>query len=209
MEQVYGVAEYPAERARTAGRDALPAGGGLAADMARLNGLEADPYAGSSTGSGWRESDPGYATPAGFWIRVGAYLIDSVILIIPTLIVTQIATGLAGPELIARTDVAGNVTYALNGGSCLLHMILGYLLPSLYFGAFWTTRGQSPGMMAVGIGVRSAAGGPLSWGQTFGRVLLLSLSFACLGLGVLWVAFRDDKRGWHDLGCGSEVIRIA
>jgi hypothetical protein len=38
--------------------------------------------------------------------------------------------------------------------------------------------------------------------------LLLYLSFACLGLGVLWVAFRDDKHGWHDLGCGSEVVYI-
>jgi uncharacterized RDD family membrane protein YckC len=203
MEQVYGLAEYPAER------DGLPAGAGFAADRARLSDMEAGAYGRHGAGLGWPASEPDYATPAGFWIRTGAYLIDTVILIIPSLIVAAIATGIAGPELIGRMDVYGNVTYAVNGGSYLLHALLGYLLACAYFGAFWTTKGQSPGMMAAGIRVRSQTGDLLTWPQAFGRVFLLSLSFACFGLGVLWVAFRDDKRGWHDLGCGSEVVRTA
>jgi uncharacterized RDD family membrane protein YckC len=115
----------------------------------------------------------------------------------------------ACPELTRQVDFWGHVTCAINSGSYLLHTLLGYLLASLYFGAFWTTKGQRPGMMAAGIRVRSETRDLLTWPQAFGRVFLLYLSFACFGLGVLWVAFRDDKRGWRDLGCGSGVIRIA
>jgi uncharacterized RDD family membrane protein YckC len=178
----------------------------FAARMAQLSTLNPSPYHDSSAGSGLYGTTVDRSMTAGFWIRVGAYLIDGVILFIPNLILGQIATGLAGPPV--ATDMYGMAT-TVNTNYYLLDFVFLFLLHCIYFGTFWTTNGQTPGMRVAGIRVQSESGDLLSWGQAIGRVILLYVSFACFCLGVLWVAFTDDKRGWHDLGCGSEVVRIS
>jgi uncharacterized RDD family membrane protein YckC len=39
------------------------------------------------------------------------------------------------------------------------------------------------------------------------RFVGLSVAFACIYIGVIWVAFDSRKRGWQDRIGGSVVIR--
>ena len=86
--------------------------------------------------------------------------------------------------------------------------VLGFVLDTLYFGYFWTSRGSSLGMRACGLRVRDkVTGNAISWGQTVGRVLMIMVGFACLCLAVMAVGWDAQKRDWHDRAAGTEVVR--
>jgi uncharacterized RDD family membrane protein YckC len=151
--------------------------------------------------------------PAGFWIRVGAYLIDGMALFIPGLLLRAFVVALFGPDLTTVTtyDVYGTAHLSLSYHMdiLLLSTVLGFVLDTLYFGYFWTRSGSSLGMRACGLRVRDkVTGNPISWGQAVGRVLMIMVGFACLGLGVMAVGWDAQKRGWHDRAVGTEVVRM-
>jgi uncharacterized RDD family membrane protein YckC len=81
------------------------------------------------------------------------------------------------------------------------------LVDLVYFTAFWTTSGQTLGMRAVGVRVQDVSGDRVSLAAALGRYVMLIVGFACLLLGVAWVGWQREKRGWHDLAAGTEVVR--
>lgn len=122
----------------------------------------------------------------GFWIRVGAYLIDAVILIIVDLIV----------GLIFRNSQA------------LVSLI--ELVVSLgYFVYFWSAAGggQTVGMRALKIKVVKTNGSQLDYVGAVIRYVGLVISFLVIFIGVIWVAFDPNKQGWHDKIAGTYVVR--
>jgi uncharacterized RDD family membrane protein YckC len=124
---------------------------------------------------------PGLAF-GGFWLRVGAYIIDVILL------------GIVGSILSLVLGVAGQ---AMAG---LIFMV--------YFIALWGTAGQTIGMMLLGLHVvRDVDGGKIRWGTAVLRLVGLFVAFACLYIGVIWVAFDPRKRGWHDRIGGTVVVR--
>lgn len=68
----------------------------------------------------------------------------------------------------------------------------------LFYGWFWTHGGQTLGMRAWKLKVLTIDGKPLSWLQALSRFSAAFLSWTVLGLGFLWIAFDQDRRGWHD-----------
>jgi hypothetical protein len=63
-------------------------------------------------------------------------------------------------------------------------------------------------MMLLGLHVvRNADGGRITWGNAALRFVGLSVAFACIYIGVIWVAFDSCKRGWHDRIGGTVVVR--
>jgi uncharacterized RDD family membrane protein YckC len=139
---------------------------------------------------------PGLAY-AGFWIRVVAYLIDSVILFVLVFIL-GIATG-----GLLRTDPTTGLQ-TVNGSLQGLSFILG----ALYFIGFWSARSQTPGMMALNLRiVRVQDGGPLDAGRAAIRYVGYLISGFVLCLGFLWVAFDPRKQGWHDKIAQTFVVR--
>ena len=124
---------------------------------------------------------PGLAF-GGFWLRVGAYIIDVILLGIVGAILSLVL-GAAGPWV---------------GGTIF----------SVYFIALWGTTGQTIGMMLLGLNVvRDADGGKITWGKAVLRFVGLFVAFACVYIGVIWVAFDSRKRGWHDIIGGTVVVR--
>ena len=123
---------------------------------------------------------PGLAF-GGFWVRVLAYIID----VIPLGIVESIlslAFGTAGQAMGALIFIA-------------------------YFIGLWGTRGQTVGMMLAGLHVvRDVDGGKITWGNAVLRFIGLLVAFACVYMGVIWVAFDSRKRGWHDKIGGTVVV---
>jgi uncharacterized RDD family membrane protein YckC len=124
---------------------------------------------------------PGLAF-GGFWLRVLAYLIDASLL------------GIVEIVLFSALGVAGQA--------------IGPLIFVVYFVGLWGLTGQTIGMMLLGLHVvRNADGGKISWSAAVLRFVGLLVAFACISLGVIWVAFDARKRGWHDTIGGTVVVR--
>ncbi|QOL51648.1 RDD family protein [Massilia litorea] len=131
---------------------------------------------------------------AGFWARVGAALIDTILVSFLTIPLVRIIYG-------------GDDTSALpfRGPADIL---ISFVLPALAVVVFWVARGATPGKMAISAQVVDArTGNKPSTGQAIGRYLGYYVSTIPFGLGLIWVAFDPKKQGWHDKLAGTVVIR--
>ncbi len=132
---------------------------------------------------------------AGFWIRVGASFIDSILIVIITI-----------PLLIAVYGMDYFESEMFIEG--IWDFIVSYVLPAVAIIIFWTYRSATPGKMAVGATIVDAkTGEKLSTGQCVGRYFAYWISALPLGLGFIWIAFDKRKQGWHDRLAGTVVVR--
>jgi len=132
---------------------------------------------------------------AGFWIRVGASLIDTILLL---LIITPILTSIYG------------VTYWLSDAwlKGTWDFVLSYLFPAVAAVIFWIYKSATPGKMALKLTIVDArTGAKPSTGQFIGRYLGYYVSAIPLCLGFIWVGIDRRKQGWHDELAGTVVIR--
>jgi len=133
----------------------------------------------------------------GFWARVGASLIDTVLTVCITLplIVSIYGWAYFDPE---DTDVVKG----------LPDFLISYVLPAAVVVAFWIYKQATPGKMAIGSRIVDArTGEPLTPTQSVVRYLGYFVSAIPLGIGILWVAFDARKQGWHDKMAGTVVVR--
>ena len=68
----------------------------------------------------------------------------------------------------------------------------------LYFGWCWTRSGQTLGMRAWRMRVRTREGEPLGWGRSLVRFTAAMVSIGAAGIGLLWVAFDRERMSLHD-----------
>lgn len=135
---------------------------------------------------------------AGFWIRVGATLLDGLIVF-----VLQFVLGFL---LAIAGFAAGN-----GGGEEIsgLVMLFGYVLSFAYYIIFTGHCGQTPGKMALRIKVIRTDGGDIGYGKAaFREVVAKFISGIILGIGYLMVAFDDQKQGLHDRMANTYVIKL-
>jgi uncharacterized RDD family membrane protein YckC len=140
---------------------------------------------------------------AGFWLRIGAYLVDLIIMVIinyaiyfsPGFVYFLIVGELGSKEPAA--DAFAVVVLVL----CVMASIA-------YPICFWRWRGQTPGKMAAGIRVVRIDGSPLGWGAAAMRFLGYIVNWLTLGLLFVWVAADSRKRGVHDRMAGTCVVRL-
>lgn len=160
---------------------------------------------------------------AGFWIRTGAYLIDAIPLIIAAIIVfipliTAMASAMAsipypsGASFYSPEYAAYNkaVTQAMVDAMPGFYpaMALLQVVSAAYFVGFWTWRGQTPGMMAVGLRVaRDRDGTPPGLSRAILRYVGYIVSWFGLFIGFFWVAADARKQGWHDKIASTVVVR--
>lgn len=147
---------------------------------------------------------------AGFWRRLLATMVDSVILLLT-----------AGPLFYGLISVTGNPG-PLRGGLGL-DGVLQFLavdpidillwcapllgMAALYFILFIALSGKTPGQKLVGIRVINRAGGPPGPWRSMLRLAGTALGLAPGGLGSLWMAFDREKRAFHDYLTGTYVVR--
>lgn len=138
------------------------------------------------------EPQPEYV---GFWARVGAAIIDSIlmaIVLVPVARIFGIGTDL---EATMRLDNPANIM--VNG-----------VLPAIAVILFWMYRQATPGKMAIGAKIVDAKTlGKPSTGQMIGRYFAYYISTIALLLGFVWVGIDARKQGWHDKLAGTLVIR--
>jgi uncharacterized RDD family membrane protein YckC len=135
------------------------------------------------------------ATPAGFWIRLLAALVDGALVGIVSALFGALAFFLPFPEIVRL-----GLVYVVSGA-------LGIAYPLV----FWATQGATPGKKLLGLRIVTAtskADGGIGWGPAILRSIGYLLSGALLGLGFLLIAFTSQKQGLHDLIASTRVVRV-
>ncbi|MES1935316.1 RDD family protein [Salinisphaera hydrothermalis] len=149
---------------------------------------------------------------AGFWIRVWASVIDSVLLLFLIFPLLSLIPGAARDSATASRllSPSGRINFdALTPAPPgPLHILLYWILPAAVVMIFWLTRAATPGKMAIGARVVDAQSGErLRPGQSLLRYLGYYVSTLPLGLGLIWVGIDSRKQGWHDKLANTVVIR--
>jgi uncharacterized RDD family membrane protein YckC len=124
---------------------------------------------------------PGVQVYAGFWMRVGAHLLDILILIIPMAMLSWVP---------------------------FINIIAGLIGPWLYFALQESSERQATlGKMALKIYVTDLQGRRISFGQATGRHFGKIISAIILCIGYMMAGFTAQKQGLHDIMAGTLVKR--
>jgi len=131
----------------------------------------------------------------GFWPRVGASLIETILL---GVIIWPLLTPLYGESYWKSEKL-------INGP---MDSLLSCVFPAGGGILYWIARQATPGKMAISAKIVDAKSGKApGTGQLIGRYLAYYLSMIPLCLGFIWVAFDERKQGWHDKISGTVVVR--
>jgi uncharacterized RDD family membrane protein YckC len=121
------------------------------------------------------------AVYAGFWKRVAALLIDSIVVSAATGILTAATLGIAWFSI--------------------------FLLPWVYEAIMLSSEKQATvGKMVLGIVVTDVNGGRITFGRATGRHFAKWLSALILGVGFLMAAFTERKQALHDMIADTLVV---
>lgn len=116
---------------------------------------------------------------AGFWWRVLASIVDGIILVVATAILSGVGLGPAG-----------------------------IVVSWLYFALLESSDKRATlGKMACGLIVTDLAGGRIGFGRATGRFFAKFLSSLILMIGYLMAAFTQRKQCLHDMIAGTLVLR--
>jgi len=131
----------------------------------------------------------------GFWARVGASIIDTLLI---SLIILPIVTAVYGTDYwLDDTFIKGPVDFLVT-----------WVFPTVAVVLFWIAKQATPGKMAISARIVDAETGKKpSAGQLTIRYLGYYVSMIPLFLGIFWVAFDRRKQGWHDKLAGTVVVR--
>lgn len=153
------------------------------------------------------------ARPAGFWARLGAYLVDRIIMSLVSSFVWGVIVAAMGwkyPEpptnMVTVQDML-NYVHSLGplfGYQLVVIFILGFIYEVIFNGSFGATLGK----MAIGARIVKMDGTRIGYGTAAARWFGERLSDILCFSGYLFVAFREDKRALHDLLVGTRVIFV-
>jgi len=139
---------------------------------------------------------------AGFWIRVGAKIIDIIIL----WAVGFAVSFLGGIFLAGAHSSRGQIPTRFLGGSILIAVIswaIHIAYPTYFLGKYSATLGK----MACGLKVLRPDGEKISYARACGRFFAEIVSSLILCIGYIMVAFDDERRALHDRICDTRVVK--
>jgi uncharacterized RDD family membrane protein YckC len=169
----------------------------------------------------------------GFWPRLGAYVIDNIILSFITCIVFVVPLIAYGASFFSRHQAellqyCDNTAYGYSDTACRQTLenilvksgelggfvsivvglgVLATVLTVLYY-TLLTARGATIGKKVFGMRVVTADGQNIGFGRSLLRHTVgYFVSGLFFGLGFLWIGFDPHKQGWHDKIAGTYVVR--
>jgi uncharacterized RDD family membrane protein YckC len=148
----------------------------------------------------------GQVTYGGFWIRFVAYIIDAVIIFIPTFVIGLVIGVIAAASAGAANNSSNANAIAGSGASVLVDLIA-FAITVGYFVYFWG-KGQTIGMRVFHLRVADAVTGqPIGYGRAALRYLGYIISAIVCYIGLIWAAFDGRKQGWHDKIANTVVLQ--
>jgi uncharacterized RDD family membrane protein YckC len=136
---------------------------------------------------------------AGFWIRLGAWFIDWIILAIASTIV-YLPLSFMGIFSFDQPAAFAMIQ--------LFSTILNFLIPAAFDTWFVGKYAATPGKMACKLKIVLADGCRVSFARAMGRHFAKYISGLVLGIGYIMVGFDDEKRSLHDRICDTRVIKV-
>lgn len=139
--------------------------------------------------------------PAGFWLRVAAFLLDQVVIYMVS-------------RAIFFANGAQESAYVVDLGSELgvIDMLWDVIVPlaieTVYFTVTIGIWGRTIGKAAMRVKVVRTDGGRVSLGRAFGRYLAFYLNWMTFTIGFVVIALNPLKRGLHDLIVDTRVVRV-
>ena len=131
----------------------------------------------------------------GFWLRFGASVIDSIILIMFTYPFLFL---IYGSQYFDSAESVQDFS----------DVIITYALPMLATILFWIYKSATPGKILLQAKiVDEITGNKPTVKQSIIRYFAYYVSLIPLGVGFFWIAWDDKKQGWHDKIAGTIVIR--
>ena len=141
---------------------------------------------------------------AGFWVRVGAYLIDMVILWIAQFAIYAVF----GVSMYGATSLDPEASDAFATGAGIVAYLLTIIVAILYFAVMESSSKQATfGKMALGLVVTDQNGGQITFLRAVGRYFAKILSALVLFIGYIMVAFTERKQGLHDILASTLVVK--
>jgi uncharacterized RDD family membrane protein YckC len=149
---------------------------------------------------------------AGFFGRVTAMLIDSIIVSVTFISITWFVS--VTITMLQLRSFLGYSIHMIPNSADIIETIfgptvggiltLGYII--FYYVFFWSIRGQTPGKYLLGVRIVTTQGNRVTPLKCLVRFLAMFISAVPFGLGFLWVIFDDRRQGWHDKIAGTLVI---
>ena len=151
---------------------------------------------------------------AGFWKRVGAYILDFIILYIPSVLLQKAFGGDAAEAAMkqAQAAVPTDPHVLLQAMSqyystMMPAILIMTVITWLYFAFCESSAWQGTvGKLALGIRVTDMSGARITLPRALGRYPAKYLSTFVFGIGFLMVAWTRRKQGLHDLVVGTLVL---
>ena len=149
---------------------------------------------------------------AGFWKRFGAFILDSIIITIPTMLVyglwffVSLRPFLTDGQLPAAQTLSPALMLKLYGGM-FLFQIFSLVIFWLYYSWMESSHHQATlGKMAFGIKVVDENGKRLSFWHATGRTLGKFVSGLTLYIGFLMAGANKHKQALHDVMASAYVV---
>ncbi|MFP5440212.1 MAG: RDD family protein [Gammaproteobacteria bacterium] len=141
------------------------------------------------------------AAYAGFWARVGARLIDSVV-VGGAMLAVMVGAALSGGGLEQLVKVDEQPT----GSGALLSVLVYLVGPWLYYALMESSSWQATlGKRAIGARVTDLNGQRISFAHATGRYFATALCYITLYIGFLMAAFTARKQALHDMATNTVV----
>ena len=134
-----------------------------------------------------------------FWQRVGASLIDALILAIPNQIIVEITGHNFYSELILNHNF---------DSSALASQLVIIIIDWLYFSLLESSKSQATvGKMALSLMVTDTEGARISFARAAGRYLAKNLSTIILFIGYFMMLWDDRNQTLHDKIASTLVVK--
>ncbi|MEQ1499180.1 MAG: RDD family protein [Novosphingobium sp.] len=140
----------------------------------------------------------------GFWIRVAAYLIDTILLMVAGGVIGGILGASVGMANANDPEGFRNGILGIQMVSLFANLTIGWL----YFALMESSANRATvGKIAVGLVVTDLDGGQIGFGRATGRYFAKILSSLILLIGFIMVGLTERKQGLHDMLAGTLVTK--
>lgn len=135
----------------------------------------------------------------GFWIRFAAYIVDCVVLLIPTLLISFLFRAVTP----ATDQLEQTVVGLMDNG---LQILVWWAYTAVLLSSPWQA---TLGKKLCGLKVTDYNGDRISIGRATGRFFAGFLSAVLLCIGFLMIAWTARRQGLHDLMANTLVVRTS
>ena len=149
---------------------------------------------------------------AGFWIRLVAFFIDSLIIgavefiiMIPMIFIMVFLAVLADPSSSDSASAGLGLSFCC---IILLAAIVTFVAQWLYFAWFESSKYMAtPGKILLGLVVTDGNGGRISFGKATLRYFAKMLTNMIVYIGSIVIAFSSKKQGLYDIIADTYVVK--